>query len=180
MKCLMIRAIAVIASTLLLACTPLPARDTTPECPELPSTFRREDLVGTWAASYSLNDSDLLLVRGDGTCKQIYDDPDAGRHYESGWLKWDIEFRESNFARLHLNGMRRAGDLDSIFNRESGGVDPELFTAIDYCENEVVKMPDGVVLIVTGATYVTPRGIVLRQTRLAGSEWTWSFELMEE
>jgi len=180
MKSLMRQTIAVIASALLLACTPLPERDTTPECPELPSTFRLEDLVGTWAASYSLNDSDLLLIRDDGTYTQIYDDPDARRHYESGWLKWDIEFRESNFARLHLNGMRRAGDLDSIFNRESGGVDPELFTAIDYCENEVVEMPDGVVLIVTGATYVTPRGIVLRQTRLAGSEWTWSFELMEE
>ena len=76
--------------------------------------------------------------------------------------------------------MRRAGDLELIFNREGGGVDPELFTAIDYCENEVIDMPDGIVLIVTGATHDAPRGIVLRQTRLAGSEWTWSFELIEE
>ena len=41
-------------------------------------------------------------------------------------------------------------------------------------------MPDEIVLIVTGVTYDTPRGIILRQTRIAGSEWTWSFELSED
>ena len=177
---LMRQAVAIIGGALLVACTRMPVGDVTLECPELPATFHQEDLVGTWAASYSLNDSDVLIIRSDGTYKQIYDDPDAGRHFESDWLKWQIEFRESNFARLHLNGMRRAGDLELIFNREGGGVDPELFTAIDYCENEVIDMPDGIVLIVTGATHDAPRGIVLRQTRLAGSEWTWSFELIEE
>ena len=76
--------------------------------------------------------------------------------------------------------MRRAGEIESIFNREGGGIDPELFTAIDYCENEVVEMPDEIVLIVTGSKDDVPRGIILRQTRLAGSEWTWSFRLQEE
>jgi hypothetical protein len=149
-------------------------------CPALPPTFKETDLVGTWVASYSLNDQDILTLKADGTYKQIYDDPDAGRRYESDWQKWWIEYRESGYIRLHLKGMRRAGEIGSIFERKDGGIDPELFTAIDYCENDVIEMPNEIVLIVTGSKDGVPRGIILRQTRLAGSEWTWSFRLQEE
>lgn len=146
-------------------------------CPALPPTFNNADLFGTWVARYSLNDSDTLILKGDGNYKQIYDDPNEGLHYESDWQSWWIEPRESGYIRLHLKGMRRFGEISSLSNREGGGIDPDLFTAIDYCENEVVKMPDGIILVVTGAEFDTPRGITLRQTRLAGSEWTWSFVL---
>jgi hypothetical protein len=149
-------------------------------CPALPPTFKEADLIGTWVTSYSLNDQDILTLKEDGTYQQIYNDPDAGQRYESDWQAWWIERRESGYIRLHLKGMRRAGEIESIFNREGGGIDPELFTAIDYCENEVVEMPDEIVLIVTGSKDDVPRGIILRQTRLAGSEWTWSFRLQEE
>jgi hypothetical protein len=149
-------------------------------CPPLPSTFQESDLIGTWVASYSLNDKDILTLKEDGTYKQVYDDPDSGQRYESGWQKWWIEQRDSGFIRLYLKGMRRAGEIESIFNRAGGGIDPDIFTAIDYCEGEIVAMPDEIVLIVTGAKNEVPRGIILRQTRLAGSEWTWSFELQEE
>jgi hypothetical protein len=148
-------------------------------CPALPPTFKEADLIGTWVASYSLNDQDILTLREDGTYKQIYNDPDASQHYESDWQEWWIEYRESGFIRLHLKGMRRAGEIESIFNREGGGIDPELLWAIDYCEDEVVEMPKEIVLIVTGSKDDVPRGIILRQTRLAGSEWTWSFRLKE-
>jgi hypothetical protein len=40
----------------------------------------------------------------------------------------------------------------------------QVATFIDYCENEVIEMPDEIILIVTGVTYDTPRGIILRQT----------------
>jgi hypothetical protein len=149
-------------------------------CPALPPTFKEADLIGTWVPSYSLNDKDTLIIEENGTYKQIYNDPDAGQRYEGNWQEWWIEYRESDYLRLHLKGMRRAGEIDSIFNREGGGIDPDLFTTIDYCENDVVEMPDGIVLIVTGVKDNTPRDIVLRQTRLAGSEWTWSFQLQEE
>lgn len=149
-------------------------------CPALPPTFKEADLVGTWVASYSLNDQEILNLREDGTYQQIYDDPDAGQHYESNWQEWWVEHRESGYIRLHLKGMRRAGEIESIFDREGGGIDPELFTAIDYCENDVIEMPNEIVLVVTGSKDDVPRGIILRQTRLAGSEWTWSFRLQEE
>lgn len=171
--------IMLIVIGLLFACRPLhktPKATETFSCPPLPTTFKEADLLGTWFASYSLNDQDILTLKDDGTYKQIYDDPDAGQRYESDWQEWWVERRESGYVRLHLKGMRRAGEIESIFNREGGGIDPELFTAIDYCENEVVEMPDEIVLIVTGSKNDAPRGIILRQTRLAGSEWTWSFQ----
>jgi len=145
-------------------------------CPILPATFKETDLVGTWVANYSFNEIDTLIIREDGTYKQIYGEPDIQR-YESDWQKLWIEYRDSGYIRLHLKEMRRCDTVSSICEREGGGIDPQLLWAIDYCENEVVEMPDEVVLIVTGAKDVTPRGIILRQTRLAGSEWTWSFHL---
>jgi hypothetical protein len=177
------------ACGLLIACqflnqgTALPIQstsETTYSCPPLPPNFKEEDLIGTWTTSYSLTDKDTLVIKDDGTYKQIYDDPDASQYYESDWQEWWIEYRESGYIRLHLDGMRRAGEIDSIFNRTNGGIDPELFTAIDYCENDVIEMPDEIVLIVTGTTDNVLRGIILRQTRLAGSEWTWSFQLEDE
>jgi hypothetical protein len=147
----------------------------TNSCPALPITFKESDLSGTWTASYSLNDKDILIIKDGGTYKQIYDSPDANIHYESGWLNWWIEYRESGYVRLHLQGMRRADEPEVIFNREGGGIDPEMIWTIDYCENQVIEMPDEIVLIVTGAKYKTPRGIILRQTRLAGAEFTNSF-----
>jgi len=180
-----------VGAGLLFACSSLHQNTTQPikssveatkssACPGLPPAFKETDLFGTWVASYSLNDRDILTLKDDGTYKQIYDDPDASQHYESGWLDWWVEHRESGYIRLHLKGMRRAGEIESIFNRNGGGIDPELFTAIDYCENEVVEMPNEIVLIVTGSYEDVPRGIILRQTRLAGSEWTWSFSMQED
>lgn len=148
-------------------------------CPVLPPTFKENDLVGTWVASYRLNDRDILTFKQDGTYKQIYDDQGAGQRYESDWQEWWVEHRESGYIRLHLKGMRRCDGPNSICEREGGGIDPQILWAIDYCENEVVEMPDEVVLIVTGTKDDVPRGIILRQARLAGSEWTWSFQFQE-
>jgi len=149
-------------------------------CLDLPETFSPDDLLGTWVASYSLNDIDTIIINADGTYKQIYDDPDADLFYESDWADWTIEFRESGYARLHLKGMKRAGEDASVFERVDGGVDSELYTFIDYCENEVVEMPNEIILIVTGSSNDNPRGIALRHVRLAGSDWTWSFRYLEE
>jgi len=184
-------AIMLITAGLLFACSSLyqdTAQPTKPivkatkknYCPALPITFKEIDLVGTWEASYSLYDQDTLILKEDGTYKQIFDNPAGSYCYESDWQKWWVEPRESGFIRLHLNGMRRCDGPTSICEREGGGIDPQFLWSIDYCENEVIEMPDEVVLIVTGSKDNPLRGIILRQTRLAGSEWTWSFRLQEE
>lgn len=150
-------------------------------CTAIPDNFKEEDLVGTWVASYSLNDREILMINGDNTYKQIYYlDTDSDVYYESDLLRWYPEYRDSGYIRLHFNGMHRFGELDSIGNRLGGGIDPKKYTAIDMCEDRIVEMPNEIVLVVTGAKYNVPRGIVLKQTRLAGSNWTWSFELSED
>lgn len=149
-------------------------------CPGLPETFKESDLIGTWTTNYSSRDKDVLLIRKNGTYKQIYESPAAGLYYESEWQEWEIEYRDSGYIRLHLKGMRRADVDESTFNREEGGIDPSVIWVIDYCEDEEVSMPDEIVLIVTGTKYDVPKGIILRQTRLAGAESTSSFHLVDE
>jgi hypothetical protein len=179
--------ILILASGLLIACalisglqTQQPIPTQTPKaCPTLPATFTEDDLIGTWVASYSLDDKDTLIIKDDGTYKQIYENPGVIL-VETDWQKWWLEWRESGYARLHLEGMRRCELFASLCEREGGGLDPQEYTAIDMCEGGVIEMPHEVVLIVTGAKYNTPRGIVLRHTRIAGSDWYWSFEFVGE
>jgi hypothetical protein len=138
-------------------------------CSALPPIFKEADLVGTWFASYSLSDKDILTLKEDDTYKKIYDDLDAGQRYESDWREWWVEHRESGYFRLHLKGRRRCVDVTSIYEMEGGDIDPQLLWAIYYCENEVVEMPDEVILIVTGSKDDTPHGIIPSQTRLPES-----------
>lgn len=180
--------VLVLANGLLVACALLsrmPAQQPVPTqpkkaCPILPATFTEDELVGTWRASYhGGDDKDILIIKEDGTFKQIYEYSGVILA-ETDWQKWWLERRENGYARLHLEGMRRCDDLLSICNREEGGLDPKDYTAIDMCEGGVIEMPHEIVLIVTGANYDTPRGIILRHTRIAGSDWYWSFSLVEE
>lgn len=146
-------------------------------CPIVPTAFDETDIIGTWVAEYGINQVDILIIRNDGTYKQIYE-TDTSR-YESAWQRWWLEYRDGRYYRLHLEGMRRCDDILSICNRVGGGINPTEYTAIDYCENDVIEMPNEVVLIVTGTSYETIRNIILRQARLSGSNWTWSFSFKE-
>jgi hypothetical protein len=143
-------------------------------------TFQESDLIGTWVASYWSHDTDTLIIREDGTYKQIYNDPDSSFHYESDWQEWWTEPRPSGYLRLHLKGMHRFDDLPDVWEREGGGTSSK---TTDYCESVEVRMPDEVVLIVTGVLErekSIPRGIKLRQTRLAGSDWYYTFKFQEK
>ena len=155
-------------------------------CPPLPSTFQESDLIGTWKAEYGGGDIDTLILRNDGTFKQIYNDPLSNYSFESEWLHWWIEPRKSGYLRLHMEGMRRCDDTREICDREEGGMGgstvDDTNVGIDYCEGVNVSMPNEVILVVTGvaANYKNvPKGIWLRQTRIPGSDWTYSFELQK-
>jgi hypothetical protein len=179
--------ILALANVLLAACAllswpPAPKTEVAQSpatCPMPPETFSEEDLVGTWKASYSGGDEDILIIRGDGTYKQIYESF-GSIIVETDWQQWWLEWPESGYIRLHLEGMRRCELFHSICRREEGGLDPQEYTTIDMCEGGAVEMPNGVILIVTGANYDTPRGIILRHTRIAGSDWYWGFKFVEE
>jgi hypothetical protein len=69
-------------------------------CNSAPEGFSEADLVGTWAAGWSRpgKPDDTLIIREDGTYKQILDLERAEGSpfkYESDWQPWWIEYAEN-------------------------------------------------------------------------------------
>jgi hypothetical protein len=145
-----------------------------PACPPLPKDFTESDLIGTWIGNY-FGSIDKLKIRADGTYKQIYSS-EPPINFESDWQKWHIEYDNSGYVRLHLAGMRRCDGTDTECNDPGGGL-PTDSPAVNPCTPEWLKFDDEVILFVAGTTKNVPKGIVLRQARLAGSDWTYSFSL---
>jgi len=172
----------ILAAGLLTACTvtqPRPQETKAPACQPLPESYQEDDLIGTWVAEYGGGTvTDTLIIRDDGMYKQIFTAGIPGLDFESDWKKWWLERRPSGYIRLHMEGMHKCDDLEEICERPNGGMSSDDW-AIDPCEGELISMPDKVVLIVSGYHLPRPREIVLRQTRVGGSDWTYSFALQE-
>lgn len=148
-------------------------------CPTPPKVLDKEDLVGTWIADYANGNTDKVILKEDGTYKQIFSSTVSTLSFESNWQKWWIEERDSGYLYLHLEGMKRCDDLESICKYPNGGLNPDYDRALDYCENTSIAMKNEVILIVTGTQYNVPKGIVLRHARLSGSDWSYIFEFEE-
>ena len=73
-----------------------------------PPAFSESDLVGTWEAKYcSSRCVDRLILRPDGTFKQIYRDTWEEEYlYETPWNKWWIERFPDGRVYVHLEGAR--------------------------------------------------------------------------
>ncbi len=72
-----------------------------------PSTLRDSDLVGTWEAHYMEWGSDKLILRTDGTFKQVYQDHTVkGYVYETPWNEWWVERFPDGRVWVHLRGAR--------------------------------------------------------------------------
>jgi len=71
------------------------------------STFQDSDLVGTWEAHYVARDADRLILRADGTFKQVYEDHTVEDYiYETPWNEWGVEHFPDGRVQLHLQGAR--------------------------------------------------------------------------
>ncbi len=86
-----------------------------------PASFQESDLVGVWEVHYSRQRADKLILRADGTFKQIYTDK-TGQDYvfETPWNEWRVEHFSDGRARIHLQGARYY--LASIRIAEGEGV----------------------------------------------------------
>jgi len=144
-----------------------------PACPPLPKTYTESDLIGTWIGKYFGN-TDELIIRADGKYKQIYTNETLS--FESDWQEWHTEYDPNGYVRLHLAGMRRCDDTDSTCNNPGGGL-PSGVVAINPCEPEYIFYANEVILFVTGFSSDVPRGIVLWQARIAGSDFTYGYRL---
>lgn len=143
-----------------------------------PDGFSETDLVGTWIAT-RLPSTDTLVIRADGTYKQIIHIETPDVDYESGWLSWRLEYSESGSPYLHMEDLRLCAYLPDVMNCEqSGGGD---FYFYDFCRDESFQMSDEGTLIVLGTSPrypQPPRGIHL--TLLAAwPERVWTYERVE-
>jgi hypothetical protein len=145
-------------------------------CPALPKSFSEDDLIGTWVADYANGNLDTIIIREDGKYKQIFSSTAPNLSFESDWQNWWIERRDSGYVRLHLEGMHRCSDLETICQTPGGGINSNLFSTKDYCEDIGITMMHEVILIVTGTQYNVPKGFVLRHPQLSGSDWSYYFK----
>ena len=125
-------------------------------CIPPPDAFAEADLVGTWTAGWSRpgKPDDTLIIREDGTYKQILDLEYAEGppfKYESDWQLWRLEYGENGQPYLHMAGMRlcayAGGYIDC--NVVGGGEAPEA-QWYDFCQETWVNMSGEGVLIVQG------------------------------
>jgi hypothetical protein len=88
-----------------------------------PAAFQESDLVGTWEADYGYHrGDDRLILRADGTFKQIYKNLADDYVYETPWNEWSVEHFSDGRVRLHLKGARYY--LAGIRTAEEEGVIP--------------------------------------------------------
>jgi hypothetical protein len=97
------------------------------------ATFEDSDLAGTWEAHYGDGAVDRLIIRADGTFKQIYRDRTYA--YETPWSKWWVERFPDGKVQVHLEGAR----YYSEFTEQD-----ELF--YDPFADELVKMDGELIL----------------------------------
>jgi len=72
-----------------------------------PASLQESDLLGTWQTSYWRSGVDTLIIRKDGTFKQIYRSMREKDYvYETPWNKWWLERLSDGRVRLHLDGAR--------------------------------------------------------------------------
>jgi hypothetical protein len=148
-----------------------------PACPALPGAFQPADLVGTWIGVYFGN-TDRLVIRDDGRYKQVYQFyRDELPGFESEWNRWYLETDSRGNTELHLLGMRRCDGTDFECNHPGGGLSDDT-PVVNPCEQALLYYPAGeVILFVTGSDSDVPRGIMLQPGRLAGSDWSYTYEL---
>lgn len=150
-------------------------------CAPMPGDFSEEDLEGTWIAN-GPGRSDSLIIRADGTYKQIvhrgtaFDSP---IQYESDWQPWYLVHSEESISYLHLEGMRFCGMNTGISCsvRDGGGY--------DYCRDESIKMLNEGILIVLASFGPNERplpGTEIPQYTISlsyplGSQGSWWYRL---
>lgn len=184
MRKIIVTLIIVLSSVACMITTPKLTNEGTWRCRPLPETFQESDLIGTWQVTHEAAvSSDTIILRKDGTYKQIYQ-KSSGYRYESPWHPWRVEHRPSGGLYLHLEGMRYCHLTDEVCESPEGGGGDRLF--YDFCEDRVLEMRGEVILAVEGtegsripALKSAPRGIALMHMKVESDRGSNFFILKE-
>lgn len=72
-----------------------------------PTDLQVSDLTGTWKTDYLGPGEDTLIIKEDGTFKQIYRSTKPENYvYETPWNEWSLEYLPDGRVWLHLPGAR--------------------------------------------------------------------------
>jgi hypothetical protein len=156
------------------------------KCEPLPTGFDELDLVGTWRSVYYPRlITDTLILREDGTYRQIYDNNRTDRYIETPWNRWYVEYGPEGGAYLHLVGMHYCLSTGDRCAQAGGGGRPYY----DRCQGRLVSnMGREVILIIEGSEGFkspdpriesVPRGILLWHLR-SSAESPDKFFILQE
>lgn len=95
----------------LYACVRNPAEEQDSSCNPNKDGASVVDFVGTWVARRSIYPlvNDTLIIKVDGTYKQIINIESPETTYESEWLPWRIVYNEYGVLYLFMEGMTLCG-----------------------------------------------------------------------
>src|SRR5271157_5857224 len=110
-------------------------------CIPPPKGFSEKDLVGTWSAGLN---QDTLIIKSDGTYRQIVHHIDPNIDYTSGWQRWWLEYHQDGIPYLYLEGMSLCGE-DPSWNCSQVANYGD-----DSCNNHHISVENGEVLLVLG------------------------------
>jgi hypothetical protein len=149
-----------ILATILLICGSLVLVQCGTKFAAPPASLQQSDLAGTWEADYLGPGVDTLIIREDGTFKQIYHSTKAEDYtYETSWNEWSLEPFRDGRVWLHLPGARYY--IDGIgFAEQEGlhapcpdywpdcrmGAEPPAFGFYDPYGKEFVEMVGELIL----------------------------------
>ena len=174
-------ALAVVALVGAPACTCgsllVPFVPSDPVCREAPysnppTAFDDSDLAGTWQTHHDEIGVDRLIIKEDGTFRQIYEERVAYAirlyRYETPWNQWWVERFSDGRVRLHFEGGRyyrdgtRIGELDGM----GFGPEPLPWLFYDPFEGEYLEMVGELILNVR----VDSRGKLLLHHMFSGTD----------
>ena len=124
-----------------------------------PESFQQDHLVGTWETKYGNQRSDQLIIKPNGTFKQIYSEQDTnsgGYRFETPWNSWRLEESYDGQVRLHLQGGRYYPAGKRFAERDGREVCPDVrpdcerknraYSFYDPFSDKLVKMLDELIL----------------------------------
>lgn len=123
------------------------------------ANIQMSDLEGEWQAQYGSGVTDKLILRSDGTFREVFEDVKKNYVFDSGWNNWTIEKSSKELARLrfqagryYLEGItlaetngRKNPKSPCLDGDCSWGLEPRIF--YDPFSDEVVNMVDELLLV---------------------------------
>ncbi len=177
--------VGIVVVAILAGCAPV--KEEKSRCKPPPQGFTEKDLVGTWVKKHLDLRSDTLIIKEDGTYKQIIHLEAYSVDYESDWLPWRIEYTDDDIPYLHMEGLRLCAhvpDLRGCDQAGGGDYDWNAFNAgewLDYCHNKWMVQKGEGILLVNGAVYDgwTDEGIELASLSVSPLD-SWVYRLQRQ